>query len=398
MNSVRRADWKRIENAAAAQIISAVRAVREQHPDEQVYGAMFHAFYGDDTVFSWPLVTVGTEESLAKVAAEYVARGYDAESLDSTLRWSGPDLEHNFDPSGPEQALADAVHVSASADGDIDELELAYELFMRCFPRAAKRARKKLVARAAVSREFIAIAQDEAGELVPLSLTKSQVLAYFPEYDVAARERKRLAALPVEQRLLEIVPEAIGPSSSGPLLGEYEGLVVACGAAAIPALMRVIRGEEFAGGDSTAARLLAEINIDTPDVVAALDGLMRREDAEINARSWAASALARMGHTELIAARVPELPVEVVTRGVCDPFTAFRDYGAHRPLEYVSLEALLNRYPELEVAIEDELKPGSAFCALSPGEISTARAALDSRWKVIRTHARIALTDAGVKA
>jgi hypothetical protein len=124
---------------------------------------------------------------------------------------------------------------------------------------------------------------------------------------------------------------------------------------------------------------------------------MRSEGADINARSWAASALARIGHSELIVSRVPELPVEVVTRGVGGPFKTFRDHGAHRPLEYVSLEALLNRYPELEVAIEDELKPGSAFCALSPGEIPTARAALNSRWKVIRTHARIALTGAGVK-
>lgn len=44
--------------AAAGQIVS---AVREAHPDESAFGAMFHGFYGDGPVIYWPMVTVGTE-------------------------------------------------------------------------------------------------------------------------------------------------------------------------------------------------------------------------------------------------------------------------------------------------------------------------------------------------
>lgn len=390
-------DWSAIESAATEQIISAVRAVRERHPDESIYGAMFHEFYGDGSVIYWPMVTVGTEESLAQAAAEYGAGEGGEDSLKSSLRWSGPDLVHGFDPLNSEQALADGVHAAASSSGEFEKWERLYVRFMRCFPKAAKLARKQLVAENLVGKQFIAIAEDEAGELVPLSLTTAQLLRNFPQYDVAEQERRRLAALPVEQRVLELLPSAFAARHEGPLAGEYEGLMVECGAAALPALARVSRGEEYLGGGVAAARMLAEINISTPEVVEALDGLMRREDADINARSWAASALARMDCSELILARAAELPAEVVTRGISGPFRGFRDRGAHRPLDYGPLDAVLRAHPHLESRFEKELKPGVGYCALNPDEVPAARAALDSSWNVIRTHARIVLENAGVR-
>ncbi|MGV8881779.1 MAG: DUF4303 domain-containing protein [Rhodoglobus sp.] len=389
-------NWREIEEAAAGQIVSAVRAVREEHPDESVYGAMFHEFYGDGSVIYWPMVTVGTEESLAEVAAGYAARHGEEEALESSLRWSGPDLARGVDPGDSEQALADSVHAAASSSGEFDDWERVYDRFLRCFPKAAKLARKQLVAEKLVGKEFIAIAEDEAGELVPLSLTKSQLLKHFPQYDAAEQERRRLAALPVEKRVLELLPSAVAARHEGPLAGEYEGLMVECGAAALPALARVTRGEEYLDGGVAAARMLAEINISTPEVVEALDGLMRREDADINARAWAASALARLDCSELILARVSELPVEVVTRGISGPFRGFRDRGAHRPLDYGPLDAVLRAYPLLEPSFEKELKPGVGYCALGSDEVPAARAALNSPWNVIQTHARMVLENAGV--
>ncbi len=388
-------NWREIEEAAAGQIVSAVRAVREEHPDESVYGAMFHEFYGDGSVIYWPMVTVGTEESLAEVVTGYAARHGQEDDLESSLRWSGPDLAHGNDPGDSEQALADSVHAAGSSTGEFTDWERAYDRFLRCFPKAAQLARKQLIAEKLVGKEFIAIAEDEAGELVPLSLTKAQLLEHFPQYDAAERERRRLAALPVERRVLELLPEAVAPRYQGPLVGEHEGLLVSCGAAALSALVGVVRGEEYPQGGVAAARMLAEINISTLEVVDALDGLMRREDADINARAWAASALARLDRSDLIIARVPELPVEVVTRGMSDPFGAFRDRGAHRPLDYAPLDALLRQHPLLESAFEKELKPGSGYCVLATNEIPTAKAALDSPWGVIRTHARIVLENAG---
>lgn len=105
-----------IVEAAAAQLVAAVRTVREQHPDEHIYGAMFHEFYGDGSVISWPMVTVGTEESLAEAIEGYPVSERD--ELARSLRWSGSDLSHAFDPSEREQAIADAVHAHASSRGD----------------------------------------------------------------------------------------------------------------------------------------------------------------------------------------------------------------------------------------------------------------------------------------
>lgn len=388
-------NWREIEDAAAGQIVSAVRAVREEHPDESVYGAMFHEFYGDGSVIYWPMVTVGTEESLAEVAAEYAARHGEEEGVESSLRWSGPDLAHGIDPGDSEQALADSVHAVASSSGEFTDWERVYDRFLSCFPKAAKLARKQLVAEKLVGKDFIAIAEDESGELVPLSLTKAQLMKHFPQYDAAEQERRRLAALPVEQRVLELLPEAVAPRYQGPLAGEHEGLLVACGAAALSALERVVRGEEHPRGGVAAARMLAEINIDTPEVVEALDGLMRRDGADINARAWAASALARLDRSDLIRVRASELPVEVVVRGISDPFRGFRDRGAHRPLNYAPLDAVLREHPLLEKAFDEELKPGVGYCVLAADEIPTAIAVLDSPWAVIRTHARIVLKNAG---
>lgn len=389
-------DWREIERAAAAQIVSAVRDVRDNHPDETIYGAIFHEFYGDGTNIYWPMITVGTEESLSQVIAAYIA-GHGADvSLETSLRWSGPDLKHSFDPGNSEQALANSVQTAASSSGAFKDWERFYDRFVRSFPKAARLARKQLVAEKLVGKEFIAIADDETTDLVVLSLTKSQLLKHFPQYDAAEQERRRLLALSVEGRVVELLPEAVTPRYEGLLIGEHEGMLVACGAAAVSALTRVVRGEEYRQGDVVAARLLAEINIDSDEVVEALEALMRRKKASVNARAWAASALARLGRSDLILTRVPELPVEVVTRGIGDPFSGFRDRGAHRPLSYAPLEAVLREFPALEEAFEEELKPGSGYCALATEEIPTALAALDSPWPIVRTHARMVLEDAGV--
>lgn len=385
-------DGKAIEAAAAAQLVRAVRTVRERHPDHTVYGAMFHEFYGDGSTIAWPMVTVGTEESLAGVVAKYADRHGESDDLVASLRWSGPDLEHGFDPDDDDQALADVLR--AEAGPGFERWERLYERFLRCFPRAAKAARKQLLADGVVTEDFIAIADDEGGELVPLSLTKAQVLAHFPEYDAAEQERGRLSALPVDERVAELLPEAVAPRYQGPLIGEHEQLLVACGVAAVPALVRVVRGEVFGNGDVTAARLLAEINVDDADAVSALDELMRRRKRPVNSRAWAASALARLGRSDLIIARVAELPVEVVTRGIGDPFRSFRDRGAHRLLDYAPLEQVLREHPDLEDAFEEELEPGVGYCAVTAEEIPIAEAALDSPWLVVRTHAQHVLGDA----
>ena len=180
--------WRVIEDAAIAQLTAAVRRVRAERPNDRVYGAMFHEFYGDGSVIYWPCLTVGTEEGLAQVITAYDVRSGPDESgeREQLLRWSGPDLMSTADPAYSrepgevEKTVAERVQAEAAGRGGFAGWEMIYNQFLRVFPRAAKRARKELIADGTVGPEFIAIADDEEGELIALSLTNAQRLKHFP--------------------------------------------------------------------------------------------------------------------------------------------------------------------------------------------------------------------------
>ncbi|MBB4863132.1 hypothetical protein HNP46_001979 [Pseudomonas nitritireducens] len=385
-------DWKALEDAAVEQVVNAVRRIRQSHPEETVYGAMLHEFYGDGSVLYWPMLTVATEQVLAQVAADY---GDDGENL----RWSGPDLsqcaeDHGFEP-GDEQdqwATQCAEFAQATAEGSFSAWEAVYERFLHCFPRAARRARAQLLREGLVDKHFIAVATDEAGDLVPLSLTRAQLLRHFPMYDEAERERARLAALPLAEQVAELVPQAVRAVPAGPLLGEYDALVRALGEAAVPALLDVVAGRS-PGEAWQASMLLAEINHSTDEVIATLESAMGDVAAGESERAWAASALARLGRMDLIAAHLGELPVEVAARGLSAPYRSFRDRGRHRTLDYRPLEDVLARHPQLAPAVAEALAPGCGFCTLKADEVAAARQGLTSTWTFIREHARDVLEE-----
>lgn len=392
MASTMKFDWKALEDAAVAHVVIAVRQVREAYPHETVYGAMFHEFYGDGSVIYWPMVTVGTEEALSQVATAY---GDDGEGL----RWSGPDLsqyaeDHGFEP-GDEQdqwATQCADFAQATTKGSFSAWETVYERFLHCFPRAAKRARAQLLKEGLVDRHFIVVATDEAGDLIPLSLTRAQLLRHFPMYDEAECERARIAALPLAEQVAEVVLQAVRAAPPGPLIGEYDALARTLGEAAVPALVDVVAGRS-AGEAWQACMLLAEINHSTPDVISTLEATMGNAAANESERAWAASALARLGRIDLIAAQLNDLPVEVAARGLSAPYRSFRDRGRHRPLDYRPLEAVLAQYPEIAPAVAEALAPGCGFCTLKAEEVAAARTGLTSKWAFIREHARDVLEE-----
>lgn len=392
MPSEKKFDWKALEDVAVGQVVNAVRKIRQTCPDETVYGAMFHEFYGDGSVLYWPMVTVGTEEVLARVATDY---GDESEDL----RWSGPDLgqyadDHGFEP-GDEQdqwATQCAEFAQATAKGSFSAWEAVYERFLHCFPRAAKRARAQLLKEGLVDKHFIVVATDEAGELVPLSLTRAQLLRHFPMYDEAERERARIAALPLTERIAEVVSQAVRATPPGPLLGEYDALARVLGEAAVPALLDVVAGRS-AGEAWQASMLLAEINHSSPDVISTLEATLCNAAASESERAWAASALARLERMDLIAAHLSELPSEVAARGLSAPYRSFRDRGKHRPLDYRPLEAVLAQYPDMAPAVAEALAPGCGFCTLEADEVKAAQQGLTSKWAFIREHARDVLEE-----
>lgn len=385
-------DWQGLEAAAVEQMVSAVRAVHQQHPQEQLYAAMFHAFYGDGEVIYWPNIATGSEESLTQRATEYQQMGYKEPlaQLREDLRWSPADLPHNREPDSEGDRWATACCEFAHQSGDgFAQWEKIYQRFLRTFPKAAKKACKQLRQEGITGKTFITFADDESEELIPLSLTKAQILRYFPQFDAAEQERLRLAALPAEQRLAELMPPVMYLAERGPLHDEYEDLLKALGSLALPPLVAVVRREQ-PGDLCVACRLLAEINLADKTVIAALTELL--EDAslehpsQIPPRCWAASALARLDHMDIITERIPHLPEQVVAQGLGDPYGSFRDMGNHPALDYRPLERALAQHPQIENALTKEFS--TALCNITPEEVATAQAALASPWAIIRQHAR----------
>lgn len=184
-------DEKVVIEAAVAQLVAAVRSVRERHPQDQVYGAMFHEFYGDGSVMTWPVVTACTEDALMKVAMSYSTASSDRDggSWAETLRWSGADFmqvfdsEYSVEPGEVEDTIVAQVQEHAARTGNVDAWESEYGRYLRCFPKAAMTARGLLIAEGVVDEQFVAIAADETGDLIPLSLTKDQIRQHFLEYD-----------------------------------------------------------------------------------------------------------------------------------------------------------------------------------------------------------------------
>lgn len=378
-------DWEAVVHLAVKQLVSTVMAVRADHPADRVYGAMFHAFYGDGSWIAWPCVTVGTEETLAAVTAAYREK-YEGDEAD--LRWSGADLPLLADPSPEEDERAKIVQACAARTGRYDDWERVYEQFLLCFPAAAKQARAVLVRERVVDKTFVAIAADEGGDLIPLSLTPAQALLHFPQYNAAECERVRIEALPLDDHVAEVVTHAVSlETDSGPLTGDdYDRMVRALGSPAVSALAEVVAGRR-AGARWKAAMLLAQINDDRPSVVAALTDALTDASVDLPARSWAASALALLDRMDVIAGLVDSLPVDVVAQGAATPYRSFRDDGRHRRLDYRPLEGLLRRYPHLEPYVARELAPGNGYCTIRTDEVMAARAGLGSTVDLIRAHA-----------
>ena len=176
-------DWQSIENIAYQIIVDAVHSIRRQHPHETVYAAIFHNFYCDNVHLYFPSLSVGTEELLTRVVAQYQSEYGCAESragLEQSLRWSGADLaEYLFDGGAASNAAAQSVQAAVRQEADWDDL---YDRFRQCFPRACRRATEDLLRIKLVAPDFIAVACDEDEELIAPSLTPEQLQRHFPEF------------------------------------------------------------------------------------------------------------------------------------------------------------------------------------------------------------------------
>lgn len=370
-------DWASLTLFISSRYTAAVRAFRTEHPDQDVYGVAAHDFYGEmGEVIAWPLIAVASEEGLdALTDGTGFAR--------SALRWSPADWQFQVDPDAEAEAWAARV---AAAAGDGSHWEATYARYLRAFAEAAGTARGQLVADGTVGGDFIVVAMDEAWELVPLSVTKAQLERHFPELEEEARERERLANLPVAERAAELaaIVDAVTPSAIG--TEEAMQLLRGLGEAAVDVAVQRVSSSRKRW---VWAKLLADAGIDRADAVEALMSVMRSVEQSEPDRCWAAAALARLDHMDAVVAEASRLPRSVLKRGLAAPYTSFRDDAAvHPPLDYAPLEAALDAHPGLDAVMLEELQPGSGYCTIDASEVETAMAALDSPFEVVRRHAR----------
>jgi hypothetical protein len=381
-----RFDWVGLEAAFTEQITGFVRRMRVEHPDDRIYGAAVYGFYAESGgVIAWPPVGVASEETLASVAKD------EADAVD--LRWSPAHWPWQLDPTEVEDEWAAKLEAVATADGGT-RWDAIHDSYLRTVVKACRAARRQLVADGTVDEGFLVVAMDEAWELVPLALTKAEVRRHFPEIDVEARELARLGALPVDERVRELVT-IVESHTSNPVAKEkaitlLRGVGAAAGGAAVEQLRRSRQPWQW-------ARLIAELDTASPEAIDALTRVMTNERLPEPDRAWAAAALARLGRMDLVAERLRALPDEVVTAGLTAPYTAFRDDGAHGRLDYAPLEQALATHPDQHDAVLARLAPGSSFCAIDASEIDTALAALGSPWPAIRRHALFVLSDAPLR-
>ena len=201
-------DWQKVEQLAFDYVVDCVAQIHQKHPNERIYGAIFHCFYGDGEDIYFPPISVGTEELLQCVVDKYRQNpSFDNESdekLTNSLRWSGADLaEYLFDDgevfakcSKLAQEVADYAKAYSGYDFEEDcdddnpeiqekfaQWQKVYDAFLMCFPKACRRASEYLLSTTMVERDFIAIAFDEAGTLLRPSLTDEQFAKHFSDWE-----------------------------------------------------------------------------------------------------------------------------------------------------------------------------------------------------------------------
>nr|MDT0525272.1 hypothetical protein [Streptomyces sp. DSM 41633] len=147
--------------------------------------------------------------------------------------------------------------------------EQEWDRFAQAMLNIAARTRAALVADGTLPGDAVVYLDDEDADLLVRSLTADELRRHFPEYLAAAETERDLLAMPVEQRVAALAAAAgllAGPVSE---LGRERAteLLLDTGAAAVPAAIAALGNPETAW---TGAKLLADLNIATPEVMDAL--------------------------------------------------------------------------------------------------------------------------------
>ncbi|CRZ14946.1 DUF4303 domain-containing protein [Mycolicibacterium neworleansense] len=322
-------EWDAFETELTVAAANAVRAMVEAAGSETPYAVAFSEFYAETTgVIYLPNLALATEESVE-----------DPDCRFSPPDWEYQDYEWGETDSRWGERLSTAVTGLPRA-----RWEQEWGRFAQAMLNIAAGIRTLLVADGTLPGDAVVYLDDEDADLLVRSLTADELRRHFPDYLAAAEAERDVLAMPVQERVGALAAAAgltAGPDNG---LGRERAtqLLLDTGAAAVPAGLAALGHRETAWAG---AKLLADLNIATPEVLDAL---------------WAA------------------LPL----RGNAGP----------PPLDYTLLAAGLAD-PAVAAIVGEDLKPGRGYCTLDAADLPGVRPGLEHAEPLIRRHAVIVLSD-----
>ncbi|WP_162463470.1 MULTISPECIES: DUF4303 domain-containing protein [unclassified Mycolicibacterium] len=371
-------DWHAFETELTLAAANAVRALVATAIGETPYAVAFSEYYAETTgVIYLPNLALATEESVEEPDCRF-----------SPPDWEYQDYEWGETDSEWGDRLSESVTGLPRA-----QWEQEWDRFAQAMLAIAAGVRTALVADGTLPDDAVVYLDDEDADLLVRSLTADELRRHFPEYVAAVDAERDVLAMPVEQRVAVLAAAAgLAGGRDGHELGQHLGreralaLLLDAGAPAVPIGVAALGHHETAWA---AAKLLADLNIATPDVLAALWTALPLAG---NGHDWVATALGRLGAGLEVLARYA-LPADSRAAAVTGPYRSFRDHGrGHPPLDYTLLAAGLADAAVAGIVAED-LQPGRGYCTLDAADLPGARLGLDHSEPVIRRHAVVVIGD-----
>jgi HEAT repeat protein len=382
--------WKALEPLIVEDALRALRELLADNPDDQFYVAAFHGVYRErDGTISLPSLganTVAAREDEEEASGDF----WDAD-------WNPADWDHelvDFESDALNQAAgaADKAARQASRAGWLQAEKDCFDMLVS----ASQKVREALGDSPHASQltpDFVVFVHDEAyaTDLARRCIGDKAFFRLFPDERKKDRERQRVAALPEAERIDFLVGRLHRNDGA---IGSEEATEQLCaiGAPAVPALLaRMDHGKSRSKHGWDGAMLLGRIGAATPEVLDALKTQMATSREEPG-RAWAARALAYLGQSDWLLAQLEQAEgnetdaARMAIEGLCAPYSSFRD-PTPLPLDYRTLEALLEGPPATVGLVLDILRPGSGYCELRAGEVDEALRGLASPHAFVRRHA-----------
>lgn len=375
-------DWKKLEAHLAASACATLEKLLASEPGT-LYGAVFFGSYREaEGAIDLPSLAANTLAALDEDHPDRDEHGFWG------VKWSPVDWRWTWEPSEYGDEVLDELGTALrdyATRGTPAQWDAAEKRFVATVARAAVAVRKHFAKHTKVDKHFVVFFHDEDGgaELARTSMSASLFLHHFPEQDETEQTRRRLATLPDPEQAAYYVTR----------LGEYEGInteeaeawLVKHGDSALPHLTERLNDGKNAW---QVAMILGLAGIPDPAAIAALRQAAGSEDP--SAWGWAARALGYLGDIDWLLTQSPAIAVA----GCCASLSGFRDRGAQpAALDYTPVERLLAGLPACAAQVEEQLEPGSSFCAIRGSDVSEAVRGLQSPHVAIRRHAACVLNE-----